>query len=58
MVGEGFESDERMDNFLFRKPKGRIAVDAVTQKDSTSVDSTALQSDSLRVARNAVEITQ
>ena len=58
MVGEGFESDERMDNFLFRKPKGRIAVNAVTQQDSTSVDSTAHRSDSARVAHDAVDVAQ
>ena len=39
IVGEGFESDEKMENFLFRKPKGRIAVDAITRPDMTSSDS-------------------
>jgi LPS export ABC transporter protein LptC len=58
MVGEGFESDERMENFLFRKPKGRIAVNAVAQQDSTQRDSTVHHSDSLMVAQDSVKVSE
>lgn len=46
IVGVGFESDESMENFTFRKPKGKLLVD-VAPTDST----TAVVNDSIRRAQ-------
>ena len=54
IVGEGFESDERMENFLFRKPKGRIAVDAMTRPDATKSDSLSIDDKSKIIAGDSV----
>jgi len=36
IIGEGFESDEKMDNFTFRKPKGKVTVDIAPTRNSDS----------------------
>ena len=36
IIGEGFESDEKMEDFTFRKPKGKVLLDVEpTRSDST-----------------------
>lgn len=40
IIGEGFESDERFQEFVFRRPKGRVEVDVEPNRspaDSTGV---------------------
>lgn len=41
IVGIGFESDESFDNFIFRRPKGKVTVDVAPSEDSVSRDTTA-----------------
>ena len=41
IIGEGFESDEKMEDFTFRKPKGKVLVDIEpTRSDSTQTADT------------------
>ena len=41
IIGEGFESDEKMEDFTFRKPKGKVVVDVEpTRSDSTQTAET------------------
>ena len=36
IIGEGFESDEKMEDFTFRKPKGKVMVDVEPTRGSDS----------------------
>lgn len=47
IIGEGFESDDRFQEFVFRRPKGRVEVDVEPNRspDTTSIKPKAIPAD-------------
>ncbi|MFQ8804780.1 MAG: hypothetical protein ACLR8Y_06205 [Alistipes indistinctus] len=39
ILGEGFESDEQFQDFIFRRPKGKVAVDTAPKERADSTGS-------------------
>lgn len=57
IIGEGFESDERFEDFTFRKPKGRVSVDVAPTEPASEGDST-LNGTTLQPAQQSYPVIQ